>query len=85
MQVPNERYLKPKQGGDPLSALLYGELKRTRTKFYELVLATGISDSTLRKYFQHPEEAPLDKLIVICKKLGISKATFCQTMEWRSA
>lgn len=84
MQVPNERYLQPRPGGSAFSALLYGELKRQGVKFYELVAETGISDSAMRKYFQFPETAPLGRLIAICKRLGISKSVFCQTIEWRA-
>lgn len=86
MQVPiTRRYLAPPPGKSALSALFYGELKRREVKCYEIEVKLGVSPNTLRKWLQHPEDAPLKRLIQIAKILGIDKTKFCQTMAWKES
>lgn len=80
--MPNVRYLSPPPGVSEVSRLFYGEMKAQNIKCYEMEQKIGCASNTLRKWLQHPEDAPLKVLIQICKILGISKTRFCTAFGW---
>ena len=81
MQVPRTRYLAPEPGDSELSVLFYGMMKQNGVRCYEIEQKLGAAPATVRKWLRHPEEAPLGKLILLCKMLGISRSKFLLTVE----
>lgn len=78
----NSRYLSPPPGESKMSVLLYGKLKTSRKKCYELETEMDVSATTLRKMMKHPETADFGELKRLAKKLGVSKTEFIKAMEW---
>lgn len=78
----NSRYLSPPPGESKMLVLLYGKLKQSGKKCYQLEADMDVSPVTLRKMLKHPETTGFAELKRLAKKLGVSKAEFINAMEW---
>ena len=80
--MPNTRYLQPPHGGTDMSALLYGALKTSGMKLYELAYKMDVSLVTLRRWMRHPELTGMNNIVLLCKALNVPKCKMCEAWKW---
>lgn len=76
------RYLSPPPGNSKMSELLYGKLKTSGKKCYQIEAELNVSATTLRKALKHPESVNMDMLRSVAKKLNVTKSEFCMALDW---
>lgn len=67
---------------NPMSVLLYGAMKASGFRMYELADKIGVSLCTLRRWMARPEYASLNTIKRLCKILGIPKEDFVNAWKW---